>query len=49
MSPESFQYLLNVVGPFIAKKDTSFRKSIQQPKGFVLLYIILLMVEANNR
>lgn len=28
MSPESFQYLLNVVGPSISKKDTRFRKSI---------------------
>ena len=28
ISPESFKYLLNVVGPVIAKKYTSFRKSI---------------------
>ena len=28
MSPESFKYLLNVVGPVIAKKDTRFRKAI---------------------
>ena len=28
MSPESFKYLLNVVGPIIAKKDTKFRKAI---------------------
>ena len=28
MSPESFKYILNVVGPVIAKKDTRFRKAI---------------------
>ena len=28
MSPDSFQYLLNVVGPSISKKDTRMRKSI---------------------
>ena len=28
MSPESFKYLLNVVGPAISKQDTKFRKAI---------------------
>ena len=28
MSPESFKYLLNVVGPIISKEDTRFRKAI---------------------
>ena len=28
MSPESFKYLLNVVGPIISKEDTRFQKAI---------------------
>ena len=28
MSPESFKYLLTVIGPVISKKDTNFRKAI---------------------
>ena len=28
MSPDSFNYLLNVISPVISKQDTRFRKSI---------------------
>ena len=30
MSPDSFQYLLNAVGPAIKKKDPKFRKAMSQ-------------------
>ena len=33
MSPESFKYLLNVVGPAISKQDTKFRKAISASQG----------------
>ena len=36
MSPESFQYLLNVVGPKIAKKDTRLRKAISAAERLCL-------------
>ena len=36
MSPESFKYLLNVVGPQISKKDTRFRKSISAAERLCL-------------
>ena len=38
MSPESFKYLLNVVGILITKKDTRFRKAISPAE---LLYLML--------
>ena len=36
MSPKSFKYLLNVVGPVIAEKDTRFRKAIPPTKRLCL-------------
>ena len=36
MSPESFQYLLNVVGPIISKNDTPFRKAISPSERLCL-------------
>ena len=36
MSPESFKYLLNVMGPVIAKKDTRFRKAISPAERLCL-------------
>lgn len=36
MSPESFKYLLNVVGPTISKKDTKFRKAISASERLCL-------------
>ncbi|XP_057294525.1 uncharacterized protein LOC130623036 [Hydractinia symbiolongicarpus] len=36
MSPESFQYLLNVIGPEISKKDTKFRKAISASERLCL-------------
>lgn len=36
MSPESFQYILNIVGPKIQKKDTRFRKSISPSERLCL-------------
>ena len=36
MSPESFKYLLNVIGPVIAKKDTKFRKAISESERLCL-------------
>ena len=38
MSPESFKYLLNVVGILITKKDTPFPKAISPAE---LLYVML--------
>ena len=36
MSPESFKYLLNVVGPVITNKYTTFRKAIPPAKRLCL-------------
>ena len=36
MSPESFQYLLNVVGPIISKKNTNLRKAISASERLCL-------------
>ena len=36
MSPESFKYLLNVVGPTISKEDTRFRKAIPSAERLCL-------------
>ena len=36
MSPESFKYLLNVVGPIISKEDTRFRKVIPSAERLCL-------------
>ena len=36
MSPESFKYLLNVVGPIISKEDTRFWKGIPSAEPFCL-------------
>ena len=36
MSPDSFQYLLNIVGPAITRKDTKFRKAISPAEGLCL-------------
>ena len=36
MSPESFKYLLNVVGPLITKKDTRFCKAISPAERLCL-------------
>ena len=36
MSPKSFKYLLNVVGPVIVKKDTRFCKAIPPAKRLSL-------------
>ena len=36
MSPESFNYLLNVVGPIISKEDTRFRKAIPSAERLCL-------------
>ena len=36
MSPESFQYLLNVVGPTISKQDTRLRRSISAAERLCL-------------
>ena len=36
MSPQSFKYLLNVVGPVISKKDTRFRKAISPSERLCL-------------
>lgn len=37
MSPESFKYLLNVVGPAISKQDTKFRKAISASERLCLI------------
>ncbi|XP_057296815.1 uncharacterized protein LOC130625697 [Hydractinia symbiolongicarpus] len=37
MSPESFQYLLNVIGSEISKKDTKFRKAISASERLCLI------------
>ena len=44
MPPESFKYLLNVLGPFYNKKKTRSHYHNE----FAWRYIILLMVPANN-
>ena len=36
MSPESFKYLLNIVGPIISKEDTRFRKAIPSAERLCL-------------
>ena len=36
MSPESFKYLLNVVGPIISKEDTRFQKAIPSAERLCL-------------
>ena len=36
MSPDSFRYLLNVVGPAITRKDTRFRKAKSPAEGLYL-------------
>ena len=36
MSPESFQYLLNIVGPAISKQDTQMRRSISAAERLCL-------------
>ena len=36
MSPESFKYLLNLVGPRIHKQDTRFRKAISASERLCL-------------
>ena len=36
MSPDSFQYLLNVVGPAITKKDTKFQKVVSPAERLCL-------------
>ena len=37
MSPESFKYLLNAVGPIISEEDTKFRKSIASAERYCLI------------
>ena len=41
MSPESFQYILKVVGTKIQRKDTSFKKAISPSKklGLTIHYL----------
>ena len=48
MSPESFKYLLNEVGPIISKADTRFRKAIPSAKQLYWYGIIWHMAVANS-
>ena len=36
MSPDRFEHLVNLVGPFIAKQDTKLRKAITVQERLVL-------------